>query len=121
MDITIEISEHTVEDYEYPSYVLIGWILVRVGPSETGTYRHFYEVLDYDTGTSVFYIQEGTGFDYWLDEYCEFPEPGIYMIEGIVGHYTSPIYGWVEADEDWEYSKIRLATEEEIKEFSNLV
>lgn len=103
-----------------PSYKTPGRILVRIGPSETKTYNHEYDVLDYDSDSAVFWINEGTGFEYWLDN-VEFPcAEGVFVIEGITGEYIRG-RGWLngevyeEDDEEFELTNVRVATEEEIK------
>ena len=93
-------------------------ILVHLlGPCVTGVYRHESEVLDYDSDSSIFWIQEGVGFDYWFDSYCDFPEyldEGFFVIEGITGEYIRGEGGW-DDDEEWSHTGIRQATDEEIQ------
>lgn len=104
------------EDVELPSYRAPGWLLVVVEPT-TGTYAWDYDVLGYDGGSSVFWISEGTGFDYWLDQYVEFPGPGTYLLTGIVGEYVRGD-GWETDDyEDWTVGDCRFATADEIAEY----
>jgi hypothetical protein len=104
------------EGSEPPSYDDPGRILVRYWGELGGPYQKYEcEVFDYDSNSSVFYIQEGIGFDYWLDQHAEFTEPGHYVIEGITGHYSRGDYyeGW-DANETWEFTSMRPATAEEI-------
>lgn len=108
------------EEFKPPDYKTPGRILVRIGPSETKVYNHEYDVLDYDGDSSVFWINEGQGFDYWLDN-VDFPAPeGVFVIEGITGEYIRG-RGWLngevceEDDEEFEFKAVRAATEEEIK------
>lgn len=101
--------------FKLPEYKTPGRILVRVTDiGEQGKVEWEYEVLAWDVGTCVFWINEGVGFDYWLAD-CEFPGPGTYVVEGIVGQYHRGTIGWDDDDEDWEYKSIRPATEEEIR------
>lgn len=90
-------------EIDLPKYSDRGRILVRVlGPCFSQVYNHEYEVLDYDG--SAFWISEGAGFDYWLDEMVVFPGPGLYLIEGIVGAYIRGDWAWGEDDdEEWEW------------------
>lgn len=112
--VEFEVSDEVIpeEEYELPSYSSPGRILVDVfnilGP---GHYNKIEcTIFDYDSDSSVFWINEGMGIDYWLDQYCEFTEPGVYVIEGITGEYVKGD-GWMtDDDEEWEYVSIRRAT-----------
>ena len=90
-----------------PSYSDPGRILVNV--IGEGKEREF-EVLDYEEDSGVFWINEGVGFDWWLEHYGpEYPTPGLYVIENIKGEYTRG--GWTTDDnEDWEYDQPRQPT-----------
>lgn len=104
------------EDYEPPPMSKPGRILVNLlGPGLTGVYRYESEVLDYDSDSSVMWLNEGIGFEYFFDTCCDFPSfEGVYVIEGIIGHYYRGTYGVDDDDEEWEYASIRPATPEEI-------
>ncbi|MER9496303.1 hypothetical protein NKI86_31565, partial [Mesorhizobium sp. M0320] len=62
--------------------------------------------LDYDGDTSVFWINEGTGFDYWLDGHFDLPGPGRYLISDVTGHYHRGDWGFTEDEEEWEIGLI---------------
>lgn len=101
-----------------PKYSDEGRIVVIInGESESKVYKWDIEVLEHDGCTH--WIQEGMGFEYFFDSYFgneDFPEPGVYVIEGITGH-VSRGDGWTtDDDEDWEMSSPRKATLEEFKE-----
>ena len=109
------------EEIEYPSYSDPGRILVHVLSENKDQHfldRFKVDVVAYECGTSVFYVNEGMGIDYWINWYIdEFPGsiPGYYVIEGIRGAYHRGD-GWsTDDDEEWEYESIRPATEEEIR------
>lgn len=105
---------HSAKAYEdqLPKYSDRGFILVRIHDiTEPGQTRRVweYDVIDYDG--SVFWINEGTGIDYWLEEQIEFSRPGTYLIEGITGRYIRGDGYSTDDDEDWEYETItRLGT-----------
>lgn len=104
--------------FSYPEYSTPGRILVRVSSTDSTVYRHDYEVLDFDgETTSVFYINEGIGFDWWLDELVEFPDGGgVFVIEGVTGEYHRGDWAWGEDDdESWEFTYMRRASDEEIR------
>jgi hypothetical protein len=87
-------------DPELPRYETPGSILVEVfGEGED---REF-EVQDWDENTSVFWISEGAGFDWWLEQHVEFPAPGLYLIENIRGEYIRGEWGYSEDEENWYY------------------
>ncbi len=110
----IEILPSEVDAPEYPSYDKVGRILVTVSPTDSTVYNHEYDVHDFDHDSSVFHINEGVGFDYWLDG-LDFPTPGTYVVEGITGEYIRGNWSWGEDDdESWDFKEIRLATPEEI-------
>lgn len=99
------------EEHVYPKYSDTTRILVQVshGYDDRGWE---YDVID-DDGGCIFWINEGMGVDYWIDDYCTFEEPGTYVIEGITGRFYRGTWGFDDDDEDWEYTLIRPATEEE--------
>lgn len=101
-------------EHDTPSLKDVGRILVEVtARDDTRYYRFNYAVHEYEG--SAFWIQEGQGFDYFLDEETEITGPGWYVLEGIIGTYTRGD-GWeIDDDEDWEVGLVRAATEEEIK------
>ncbi len=119
----IEIAEDPDESREWdpPSYKTPGRILVRShGPAEPyedgrpSVYRFSTEVLDHDSNSSVFWINEGVGFDFWLDSVDELEKPGVYVIEGITGDYIRGD-GWTfDDDEEWDWQSVRPATQTEI-------
>lgn len=109
------IISETDDGFEYPSYKDPGDILVRVGdPNVPKT----WEVLDYDSGSSCFYMDE-LGFRYLFEEYWsdlfEAHPPGVYVIEGSTGAYFRGD-GWT-TDDDAEFypGTIRPATDDEIR------
>lgn len=105
-----------------PKYSDEGTIVVYVnGKNEKpSTYKWDIEVLVNDGSTH--WIQEGMGFDYFFDEYFEdkdFPDPGFYVIENIVGQVVLGD-GWTtDNDEDWYMSNPRKATPEEMEEYKH--
>jgi hypothetical protein len=110
----VDTAEET--DWVPPPYGKPGRILVRIGSEnerKPGVYRWDAEVLDYDSDSGVFWINEGTGFDYWLDG-CDFPGPGVYVIEGIKGTYIRGEWGFTDDEEEWEHGVIRPATPDEM-------
>jgi len=115
-------EENVCDDFKPPPYGKPGRILVRVLGKVDTTYRYETEVLDSDSDSGVFWINEGVGYDYWFDQYIDkFPaDEGTFVIEGIVGTYIRG-RGWItgdiceEDDEEWEYKSIRPATAREIE------
>lgn len=106
------------QDYELPSYGDPGRIFVHIitvsGNTDNWSNRYDVELIDYDGDSCVFWIQEGVGIDYWLDQCCDFEHPGFYVIEGIKGEYIRGD-GWMtDDDEDWDFERIRKATPDEI-------
>lgn len=110
-----EDDDYYPEDYAPPPYNKSGRILVNVLIAyEWNVCESEYDVLDYDIDSSVFWICEGVGFDWWFDQTCDFPAPGYYVIENITGEYIRGD-GWTtDDDEEWEYGNIRPATAQEI-------
>jgi hypothetical protein len=94
---------------EMPAYSAPGRLVAIVSPS-TGAYRYDYDVPAYDDDSAVFWISEGEGFDYWLDQSPEIDEPGIYLFEGVTGDYIRGD-GWTTDDDvDWNIRSVRKIT-----------
>ena len=105
-------------DWDPPSYSTPGRILVEiccVSCEPRPLYRYEIEVHSYDCDSSVFWIEEGAGFDWWFDHEVDLELPGVYVIEGIVGHYHRGTWGFDDDNEEWEFSSCRRATDEEIR------
>lgn len=112
----IVIEDDLPEGCEPPTYDTPGRILVHFWGVVDDRFRKYEcEVLDYDADSSVCWINEGVGFDYWLDNHAEFTEPGHYVIEGITGQYIRGDWAWGEDDDEtWEFASMRPATDVEI-------
>jgi hypothetical protein len=77
--------------------------------------RYEIEVLDYDSNSSIHWLNEGLGADYWLKEILELDESGFYVVEGVTGCYIRGD-GWTtDDDEEWGLRFIRRADPEEIE------
>jgi hypothetical protein len=112
------------EEYELPSYRDPGRILVHYMGIGTSVYRHETETLDHDGDSSVYWLNEGIGFEYFYDAVVDFYVPAFippneadayFVIEGITGSYTRGEWGFTDDDEEWEYTNIRPATAKEIE------
>lgn len=117
VEIEIDDDDYLPEGGEPPSYGDPGRILVHlIGPGPSMHQRYETEVMDYDPNTSVFYINAGVGFDYWIDQHIEFPslDEGYYVIEGITGEYINGEWGFTDDDEEWSFTSMRPATDDEI-------
>jgi hypothetical protein len=99
-----------------PSIKKLGRILVEIcGPCATPSYKWEYEVIDCDSDSSVFWINEGVGFEYWLDQHVDFGGPGVYVVQGISGSWIRGD-GWTtEDDEEWEFTSLRPALRVEVE------
>jgi hypothetical protein len=104
-----EISVRTdpEEEWKPPPYGKPGRILVQVtdigDPYLKPEFE--YEILDYDSDTSVFWLNEGGMFDYTFDTQGLFIREGRFLIERAVGTYYRGD-GWTtDDDESWEFSK----------------
>ena len=100
-----------------PKYGDRGDILVIVSAKGDGdgVYDREYDVLDHSGG--AYWIGEGIGFDYWMDQDCEFPDAGgAFVVEGVRGYYHKGTWGFDDDTEDWEYDAIRPATAREVAE-----
>lgn len=112
--LLISPEEPLLEEFELPNYSDIGNILFRV----VWVYEDRsleLEILDYDG--SVFWINEGTGADYWLQENFgpeDISDPDLYVVEGITGYYHRGCWGFDDDWEEWSFKSLRPATAEEI-------
>lgn len=110
----LEIAEE--DDFDPPSYSKPGWIefeiltikpLNKYGRPVDGVYRYEIELIDADLDSAVFWIQEGIGFNYFLDQYIELDQPGKYRIEGIYGDYFRGDWKYGEDDDvDWYFDRV---------------
>ena len=75
-----------------------------------------YEIdrTSYDADTAAYWINEGIGVDHFFYDCIDVDQPGIYVVEGVTVSWSKDYYG--EVDEDHEFTLVRYATEEEIKE-----
>lgn len=73
------------------------------------------EVYDYDADSCLFWMYEGVGVNYILENCLDLEQEGWYVAEGITGaliRYTSDLD---DVDEEWYFDGcIRYATDEEI-------
>jgi hypothetical protein len=108
------------EEYELPAYSDRGDILVEVisiNEKVPEFYHDHYEteVHYYDTESSLMWLNEGIGIDYWINTSdVSFPAPGWYVIEDVYGEYYRGTYGVDDDDEEWYHGEIRPARPEEI-------
>lgn len=120
------ISEEPSEpEFELPAYSTPGDLLVEitnVDYNDHGCIKYMVEEIQYDSDTCVFWINEGVGVDYWLEDHVGdyIKEPGWYVIEGIVGHYIKGTYGFEEDSEEWEFKSVRDASVEEVEPFEHV-
>lgn len=108
------------EDFTFPSYSEPGWVIVEITEVKPDDPYYRFCVENYAVDGSAFWINEGVGIQFWLDQYFKTNELfiGWWVIEDVVGYY-SPGDGWnYDADETWEFSPPRPATIEEIKTLS---
>lgn len=105
------------DDYDPPRYSDPGRILVeitRVASEPQPLYRYDLEVHYYDSDSSVLWVDEGVGFDFWFDEMVDLELPGFYVIEGVTGSYYRGTWGFDDDDEEWYFVLCRRATDEEV-------
>lgn len=110
------------EEDKLPVYGTKGWVIVEIlSVEKTSSNRFDYELGEYavDTENSTFWVQEGTGVDWFLENTIDFEfTPGWWVIEDVVGTYHRGD-GWTtDDDEEWDYGKIRPATQQEIDQIT---
>lgn len=114
-NLTFTIVDDPIIDL--PSYSDEGRILFEISHvyrSPSDQERYEIEVLDYDGNSSIHWLNEGLGADYWLKEILELDEPGFYVVEGVSGCYIRGEWGFTDDDEEWDLDHIRRADEDEI-------
>lgn len=112
-------TEPEEEENKLPSYRDRDWLLVHILHDGTGGYPLTVEEHAYGYGCA-FWIQEGTGFDFWIDQFFTTLTlaEGWWVIEGITGDYIRGD-GWMtDNDEDWSFEFVRPATQGEIDHLS---
>lgn len=113
----IEESKATdLPGYKDPGRILFEIVHIYRGsrPNWCGLYE--IDVLDHDGDSSVMWLQEGQGIEYWLNAGpLDLEETGFYVLEGVTGTYY-PGDGWMtDNDEEWDFELCRRATAEEIE------
>lgn len=100
---------------DIPAYSEPGRILFWLQPTPLDSYQYEIEVLDFDH-SSVWHIEQGVGFRYWIDGHVDLELEGYYVIEGITGQYHRGDWSAGEDDDEtWDFKSCRRATEEEIR------
>ncbi len=117
MDEVIELKPilDTEEDYKPPAYGIPGRILFEVYPNNAESER--FEVIDYDPETSLFWLNEGLGFEWFFEECTDYDklEVGRYIMT-VNGRYISGL-SWRESpeptddDEEWEIVEEAVKTD----------
>ena len=105
------------DDPKLPPYGKPGRMLVEIEDISrlpTSVFRYSATLHDYDPDSSVFWLNEGIGVDYFLNEQVELDELGWYVFEGVVGTYYRGDGYSTDDDEEWDYVLCRRATDEEI-------
>lgn len=107
MNTFLEIDDDQEKDMpdRLPRYGERGYLeieILHVSASKYDVYRYEVEEIEADLSSSVFWIQEGVGFQYWACSYLDLDLPGKYRIEGINGVYHRGDWSYGEDDdEEW--------------------
>lgn len=102
-----EFREIPNDDWEPPAYSKRGDAIIDI--LEGGD----VEVVDYDPDSSIFWIEEGEGWDFWVDDNCGSLAPGRYLISGIRGTYhLGDYWGSVDDDVSWGFKSIEPTSRE---------
>jgi hypothetical protein len=106
-DDLISLEDEFHYDTGEPRHDVSGWIIFEVCRSEEPGYqpRNIYNVLGWNTDSSVYWIYNEIGFDYFLDG-GDYPDAGIYIMEDIRGYFINDYYG--ESDLRWEDGGYRM-------------
>lgn len=118
-NLTFTIIDDPLNGHEpkLPSYSDVGRVFFELidvcrSPSERDKYT--IEVIDFDGHSSIYWLNEGQGIEYWLQGWLDLDEPGFYVVEGITGQYIRGD-GWMtDDDEEWDLEFVRRADDEEI-------
>jgi hypothetical protein len=113
-NLLLDIQGNVPEEKWLPKYSDKGRILFAVYPVPNEPPQ--YEVFDYDSDSSVCWIHEGIGCDYFLANYVDLDIEleGMYVMEGVHGYYYRGNWSYGEDDdEEWEFEFIRRASPEE--------
>lgn len=118
-----DITSTDDENYEPPSIKKPGTILFEIlsvdpNPGFHGD-RYEIDVHDYDSDNSVFWITEGVGIEYWIEQHVDLELPGFYVLEGIAGSWIKGDGYTTDDDEAWTFDLCRRASASEME--SNLL
>jgi hypothetical protein len=114
-DLDIGIDK-TPEDPSLPKGSTPGRVLFYLCPIVLPAHswqRYDVDVLDYDNDKAPFWMQEGAGIDYWIEEYIDIELEGYYVIESATVTWSKDYWG--EVDEYWEIGIVRRATNAEVE------
>ncbi len=111
-------SDDEDASFDYPKYSDEGWLLVEVvSTGQTGPHEYKWSIEESAYDGCVFWIQEGIGFDYFINDVIdnsEITHDGFWIIENIIGYFKRGDGYSTDDDEEWNIGKIRPATDEEI-------
>lgn len=100
-----ESTNRTLPGYGVPGF--IEFEILHTDPIQGPGYKYEIEVLKADLSSSVYWIQEGVGFDGFIDDHVDLELPGKYRIEGITGKYYRGYNQYGEDDyEEWDFERI---------------
>lgn len=109
--VEFDIIDDPATDFEYPSYSDPGHVIFDRLPCDDDlpfSYLADIDIVDADTGSCVFYMQEGAGISFWLDTLLELANLriGRYVLTGITGRYIRGTWGFEDDDEEFEYEQL---------------
>lgn len=101
----VELGVEPLPQYSEKGFIEIE--ILHVSASRRDVWRYEVEEIELDLSSSVFWIQEGVGIEFWCDSYLDLDLPGKYRIEGIHGEYYRGDWSAGEDDdEEWFFDKV---------------
>lgn len=114
MPVFTVVDDGPEPEHELPKYSDRGRILFRIWLCAND--KPEFEVLDCDSNSSVMWLSEGIGLEYFLgyEADLEIELDGTYVMEGVHGVYYRGDRWTTDDDEEWYFDRIRRASEAEI-------
>jgi hypothetical protein len=119
-DLLQPIPDDGLDEFRPPDYATPGRLvfeITSVVPDPHDCYWPGYQVedVDWDPATSLFWVNEGVGFDWFVNRYVDQKlAVGFWVVEDVVGTYIRGD-GWMtDDDEEWTHGLVRRASFREV-------
>jgi hypothetical protein len=111
-------DEHEIEGYDDfvpPKYSDPGEVLIYWNPRPYNIcWKADVVVLDCDPNSSVWWMMEGGGIEYWMRELLDLELEGYYVVSGIHGAYHKGDGYSTDDSEEWHFKLCQRASHDQV-------